>query len=176
MRMGLDSQLPEHILAKYPEFPLVLVDDIPFLLAPAQGRFGSNNGQIEDPHEALDYYLQYADVRSGPLTPRVSPLQAANTLMKTDLWSALRSSKMSQVFGSENLLRVQVLLALGRVVPFSLDDKRSILGYAERAQMAESAWTEKVATFKNIDASWDGAWQDFVSRKQSKNAATTAPR
>src|SRR5205814_1794397 len=39
LRKGLDAGLPESVLAKYSDFPLVTVQGIPFLLGPPQGRF-----------------------------------------------------------------------------------------------------------------------------------------
>jgi hypothetical protein len=163
LRQGLAVDLPEDVLKEVPDFPLVSVHGIPFLLAPRQGRY-VYEGKAEDPRGHLDWCLEHAVFREAPLQPDADPLTAGEELISSRLWGALRASPSDTQIGGLESLRMQMLVALGRVVPATEDWCR--LGgrtpYGKAPETGEEYWIRRRLALKAEAPVWDPSWQDFV--------------
>jgi hypothetical protein len=165
LRKGLDAVLSERLLEQYPDFPLVTVQGIPFLLGPTQaGESDPSHPSAEDPNDILDYCLEHAQFRTEALLPQVDPIHAVEHLMSSDLWADLRSARMSENLGTVELIRIQALMAMGRVMPCTFPDVQCVLGNSDihHAEQFEAFWAQRISDVLKQDPKWDSSWQDFI--------------
>lgn len=133
------------------EVPVVLVQDVPFMLVAGY----TINGKPPDPAE----YLQQATgaLRASPLAPRGLPLEAADELLRSPLWKTLKLGPGSE--GRKKWqMRRQALEAAGTV--FSLRPDETTTDCC--VDPTETQWRAAVERARGAGIVWSPEIQDFI--------------
>ena len=94
MKLGqTDLYLPENLKKVFPLFPIVLSEDIPFLLIQGFDQIQ----RIAEVDEMLKYAEKQMNLRNKPLSPKHSPFEAFENLIKSMRWKSLFSPKTQNI-------------------------------------------------------------------------------
>lgn len=175
-----DVRLPKSQRSKWPHFPLALVKDLPFLLVTGIDRTKKTTLLPT----LLNHYQRHGTLRDKPLTPRISPTNAIQTLTQSPRWKALFTSKaqnisrkigvdvtnqhlslwqrFKRIFSKKGhkKLRIQIKTVHVRKVKFPqfTDFHRFLLRWqAMRASSYKAAFKKKLSPFQQV--STDSRWQ-----------------
>ncbi len=135
----------------WPKFPLILVQELPFMIV-------SGYVLVGIPPEAGDYLARIqGSMRSQPLSPRVTPLEAADELVKSPAWSALELGP-GHVGRKRWEVRRQALEAAGKVFTPREDETTNQCC----VDPTEEQWGAMVERARASGAVWSPELQDFV--------------
>ncbi len=157
----------EAIRKSWPHFPLVVVDDIPFLLS---GDSVGSDGPFDGPMPLVDFCDRRCAFRGHALSPKASPIDAVERLYGFGLWrQVFRGDKG---LGAETMLetdnkyyvRLQALKcltpcrreypALGCLVGRILPDRVG-------AKQADTHWHDDIGRLPHTLCLWNDATQEF---------------
>jgi hypothetical protein len=154
MHIGATDVPMEEGHAEFPIFPLVLRDDLPFLLVGGYGLAG----KAESPRVHLRYCRERCSLRERPLAPGSSPVEIVDGLTITKEWK--------RVFGE-----TEPNYGLGRVRALALAALSSIHAakhgtcgtLSHRGVHHDADWREEAEAVRLLHPRWDPARQDFVA-------------
>ena len=133
------------------EFPVVLVQDVPFLLVSGYMLAGR-------PPDAADQLKRVPEtLRSSPLSPKVTPLEAADELIRSPVWKTLKLGA-----GSEGRKRWQIRRqGLGAAsAVFALRPEETTNDCC--VDPSETQWRAAVDRAKAAGIVWSPEIQDFI--------------
>jgi len=135
----------------WPLFPIVLVQDVPFMMVSGYVLNGVPQGAAD--HLRLDL----GPVRADPLAPRVPALEAADELTQSDAWASLRLGPGNE--GRKRwMIRRQALDAVSSV--FRLRPEESSNDCC--VDPTETQWRAAVARAGSSGLIWSPELQDFI--------------
>jgi hypothetical protein len=134
----------------WPLFPLVVVDQIPFL--PVSGYGFLMGGLPQSPLDHVVYCAQRCRLRDEPLVPETSPIKAVESLLASEQWERFVPPDRAEWF--EGMLRRQALRALAPLYTVPEGDS-----------MAE--WRRFVKEIAELEPCWDPAKQQFVAGNET---------
>jgi hypothetical protein len=128
------------------EFPLAIVDDIPFLVALPSG--GSSPEEVAT---MVVEELKQSGVRMHPLCPRSMPTTACTKLLRGGQWSAVASAvnNARSLEYMEALVRKEALLALRDLYPAHIDFDRAA------SEGRKYDWETHWAAVRGLAVQWD---------------------
>lgn len=134
-----------------PLFPLVLSQDVPFMLVTGYTLAGI-------PEMAADRLkLKLGPIRSAPLSPRVTALEAADDLIRSEAWAAL-GLQAGQAGRKRWELRRQALRALSTVFAPRPEETTNDCC----VDPTETQWRATVARASSSGVLWSPEIQDFI--------------
>lgn len=135
----------------WPRFPLALVRDVPFMAVGGYLLAGK-------PQKAEDHLrTALGPIRSAPLAPSVTPLEAAEELTRSDAWAALRL-QAGEAGRKKWQIRRQALGALASA--FSLRPEEITNDCC--VDPTESQWRAAVDRARSSGLVWSPEIQDFI--------------
>ncbi len=149
IRVGLLIPQAPNDLRRLPRFPILLTDDIPFLLTWGCIMLGGADEPSESP---VAYFRKHGRLRARPLTPPASPLSVLDRAYKSvsraysnELWDSRASD--------EKLMLMNQLL---RLVDSVYDIRPGLHGMKFRPWGdPEPGWRQMVAEFAKLHIRWD---------------------
>lgn len=152
----------------WPLFPLVVCGDIPFLFVTTI----ILGGQPESPLRHIDYCQATCVLRAQPLTPSISPIEAAEQLYGTKEWSQLFPKQFTGTgpspYPADCFLRTSVRYQAMACLPPALTLTSEALGRLNPlcvgAKNAEIAWSACLQELQPHRLCWDANAQAFVVR------------
>jgi hypothetical protein len=146
MQVGAPTPNPPKDPKRIPRFPVVIQDDIPFLLV---GGY-MLGGFPEPPESALHEFRDNGRMRSKPLAPSPHPVAALETLLKTYADYGL----------SREMLASQLLYLTDSVYPLERDESSGYVG-----KLIDASSEQRDAALKAVDRlpiRWDAARNEYT--------------
>ena len=140
-RIGATSPRQPSDLNLFPRFPLMIVDDVPFLLA----HMAAIGGAPRQPEDELEYFQSHFEIRSAPLTPSNDLGALCKNAM--DAASALDGERSAHTVGE------QLLLLASTVYQPPLENRSRV-----------SRWDIVTADLAKLSVQWDPAINRYVQR------------
>lgn len=151
-----DIDLPRQDDA-WPHLPLVVSQDLPFLLV--GGYFVG--GSRRSPLHYVNTYAAEGRLRDAPLTPQGSPVEAVESLVASADWSRLVPSAQEA--------RVRVMLygqALRAAEPAYVVDEADYQAMATLPpEKASALWEQHAEAIQALQLRWDASAKDFTSAR-----------
>jgi hypothetical protein len=121
---------------------------------------GYNLGGLpEDPTEHIDYCQANCVLRNSPLTPKHSPLEAAQELFGSASWRILFSNDYL-LSETKSLIRSQAIRGIADLIPEASEDKE-MTPYRTSENAADQHWARYLAELKSRPLRWDPTDQLF---------------
>lgn len=162
LKLGVSTLDAPHDPRAWPDYPLAVVNDIPFMLVPDYSVVGAP----PDPEKYLNHCRERCVFRRTSFAPQGSPLVAVDQLVASPQWKSFMSQSPNNrecarqtVFA----LRAQALRSVASVYPeWHADQVRS-----EKAWRHElgAKWENYVSAVQALGITWDSREQRF-RRKQ----------
>ncbi|HLY12432.1 MAG TPA: hypothetical protein VKW04_24225 [Planctomycetota bacterium] len=147
-----DGRIVDPGRAAWPLYPMVLEQDLPFLVALGDRR-------IETPEELSGRLGGTLALRHAPLAPTANPVEAVETLTASPRWQALATAQHPRdTVELKRGIRRQALEAIAPVY-HPPDD------YAPKTcceDPSDAAWREVVEQVRALNLHWDPQAQDFI--------------
>jgi hypothetical protein len=135
----------------WPLFPLAVVQDVPFMVV--SGYFLAGRPQDAEDHLRLDL----GPLRSSPLSPRATALEAADELTESGAWKALKLQP-GEVGRKRWQIRHQALRLMASI--FSLLPEESSSDCC--VDPTETQWRAAVARARSAGVVWSPELHDFI--------------
>lgn len=147
----------------WPLFPIILVDDLPFLPVPHAALYA--NETPDDVPAAIEYASTYGVLREKPLAPRIPPTQAVETLLGTPEWKAFATDG-NLTRGCTGELLIQALIATHTICPVTVAQYNAL--ERETTSPVDQEWWDRVDKLRTLAPKWDERIQDFVAGNQTR--------
>ncbi len=160
-----NTPVPKDLKA-WPLFPMVLQDDIPFLLTSGY----SLAGLPESPEMRLEYCLHHCNIRPNPLVPTASPAIAADRVLHSPTFGSNQSAgfSFSNWENTRDRICVQAMRATEAVVPLIPDLRVDSTWHYYHWGRSQDQFTKDWAAFcEQSDAAeihWSQQREDFAAK------------
>jgi hypothetical protein len=153
MRMGLGNVTCPEEDPRWSLFPLVLVDDVPFLLVTGYTVGGARGSPLAH----LDYCIKHCTWRTRPLAPTSSPIAAVEKLLISRQWREL-----FEMFENNGQQRDMAASVRGQALRTLTS--QSGLGIIDTAILYRNdQWKKYVSPIENRRPRWNALVQGFIA-------------
>ncbi len=140
-------------------FPIVVVDDVPFMVSD----WFHLNGMGDDPEDQLKRCAREGVLRARPLAPAGSPLAAADLLVAGDAFKSLKPGEGCLVADVPQWIRLQAVRAVG--APPAEIRALTLRIAGKPPEQQEAVWSEAKARFEAGSPRWEAAKGTFLPSK-----------
>lgn len=156
INIGSTDDTKELSPTTWPIYPLVLIKDVPLLIAPEF----SLTGKAQDPLEHIEFVEKRCHLRKHPLAPPDNPLNLSDELIVSKRWRRPESWQSRD----QALLRAQLLRLVRSVYVIPGVDEPDFFAHLQSGTMNEELWQGCMQIFANLKATWDPETNSYKVR------------
>ncbi len=147
----------------WPLFPLVVGDDVPFLMINGYNLAGA----AEPSTRHIDYCERNCDLRKSPLLPADSPMRAAERVFASTQWKSLFSGD-EDLNGrhAKSLLRAQAIRSVEDLLAPTSNDYMSLEPNCAPATENDRTWQRFLTRFEQLNIKWSVEKNKYVITSQ----------